>query len=347
MGMAMAYKSMYNMSSPPWVSSDSPDLADSISSETDLKMCRLSQKSLYYTTRLSSIIAPWPEPPSPISNKTFEFFRFLPASLRKKIWTFALPGPRVIEIHYANKQHGFRSQLPILLRVNREARSVVLTHYGTPTASPHNDLNSALGHHNLTYLNFERDTFCPMISFRSFITGEWKTFLRTLPNCERIQRFGLPKRCFFFPTPACIPLILLYSSLREVVVLADPCIDHHPQKDGKNEKRWCLDAGEVLPTLQEFDDRKGKEEVLDRYAVAYMDKVREAWRETHEWDLRFVYKRICWGERCWEAGSETRSEALQERQDGRERREQRARKAVRRVMGYPRRGVAKVMMLLM
>ena len=121
-----------------------------------------------------------------------------------------------------------------------------------------------------------------MISFRSFITGEWKTFLRTLPNCERIQRFGLPKRCFLFPTPAFIPILLQHSSLREVVVLADPCIDHHPHNDAKSEKGWSLDSGEVLPTLQDPDERKGKEEVLDRYAVAYVDKVREAWRETHE-----------------------------------------------------------------
>ena len=58
--------------------------------------------------------------------------------------------------------------------------------------------------------------------------------------------------------------------------------------------------------------------------------------------MSFVYRRVCWGVRCWEAGSE----ALEERQDGRVR-EQRARKAVRRMMGYPRRGVARVMMLLM
>jgi hypothetical protein len=232
-----------------------------------------------YNTSLKHI-TPWPEPPSPISNKSFEFFLFVPASVRRKIWTFALPGPPVIEIYNANKQREFRSPLPFLLHANRDARSVVLTHYETPAASPLNDLNSALGHHNLTYLNFERDTFCPVISLRSFITGEWRTFLGTLPNCERIQRFGLPKRCFLFPTPACIPLLLQYSSLREVVVLADPCIDHHPHKDARNEKGWCLDAGEVLPMLQEFNERKRNEEVPEGHAVAYMDKLREARRET-------------------------------------------------------------------
>ena len=71
-----------------------PRPRDSTSSETDLKTRHPSLISLYYTTRLPSIIAPWPEPLSPISNKTFEFFRFLPASVRRKIWAFALPGPK-------------------------------------------------------------------------------------------------------------------------------------------------------------------------------------------------------------------------------------------------------------
>lgn len=310
----------------------------------ELKIRRPSLTPFYHTQRLPSPTAPWPEPPSPTSKQAFEFFPFLPDSVRRKIWTFALPGPRVIEIQYTNKQHEFRSALPTLLRVNREARSVVLMHYELATASRVHDIESALRCKNLCYVSFEKDTFCPIISFRSYVTGEWKVFLRTLPNSDRIQRLGLPKRCFLFPTPACIPLLLQYSSLKEVAVLADLRIDHRLRKGVSGEVWWELDEGEVLPTVREWDEREeneAKEQVFKRYVIIYMDKVRDAWREKCDWKLRFVYKRVCWGGQCWEDGSEV---GIDENPDLRR---VRRRKAVRRIMGYPQSGVARVMMLVM
>lgn len=307
----------------------------SICFDFDVKMRRPSLINIYNSPRTPSATAPWPEPPCPKHMKTFEFFPFLPSSVRKRIWKLALPGPRVIEIQYANKQHEFRSPIPIILHVSREARAVALEEYETAAASPLNGLDSALGHHHLTYVNFRIDTFCPVITFRSFITGEWKAFLKTLPNCEKIQRFGLPKRCFQFPSGACIPLLLQYTSLREVVVIADPCIDHHPAVCRRNEEGWCLGPGELLPTMETFG-KNGKAEILENYSIEFMDKVRQAWRAEHDWDLTFVYKGVCWGGHCWEVKNDVEESGV---------RPKKARAAVRKMIGIPRRGVARVMML--
>jgi hypothetical protein len=301
----------------------------------DIKMRRPSLTK-YYKPRTPCVTAPWPEPPNPKHLKTFEFFPFLPYAVRKRIWLLALPGPRVIEIQYTNKQHEFRSPIPVLLHVSREARSIALTEYEITTASPLNNLDSALGHQYPTYVNFCLDTFCPIISFRSFITGEWKRFLRALPDCEKIQRLGLPRRCFQFPSAACIPLLLQYSSLKEVVIINDPYINDHPSIDGRDDQGWCLGPGEVLPTWAEFG-KSGKEEILEGYSVQFMDKVREAWKAEHDRDLSFVYKGICWGGECWEMKAE----------GGERRCERKRRTAVRKIMGIPRRGVAGVMRLCM
>lgn len=74
-----------------WVdSSDSFDLC--------LTMRQPLIPSFYHTLRIPTATAPWPEPPSPTHTDTFDFFPFLPVSVRQKIWALAAPGPRVIEI---------------------------------------------------------------------------------------------------------------------------------------------------------------------------------------------------------------------------------------------------------
>ena len=303
----------------------------------DLKMHRQPLADTYNSPRTPNVCAPWPEPPCPRHLNTFEFFPFLPRSVRQRIWILCLPGPRVIEIRYANKLHEFRSPIPVILHVSREARSIALETYETAAASPMNDdLDSALGHRYHTYVNFSIDTFCPVISFRSFITGEWKSFLRTLPNCTRIERFGLPKRCFQFPSGACIPLLLNYINLREVVVIADPCIDHHPTRGRQKEEGWRLGPGEVLPTMASFGQSENKE-ILEDYSVEFMDKFRHAWNNVHDWDLVFVYKGVCWGGQCWEGKKDAET---------RDTRSKKSSAVVRKIIGILWRGVARVMMLV-
>jgi hypothetical protein len=311
----------------------------SSSFDEDLKMRTLSLTNLsdlYHTPRVPTQTAPWPEPPSPTSTTTFEFFPLLPTAIRRKIWTLALPGPRIVEAQYSSKQHEFRSQIPVQLHVNREARSVALTQYETAAASPLNDLDTVFDHHYLTYVNFRLDTFCPVFTLRLFIRGEWKTFLKTLPNREKIEKLGLPKRYFQFPMSVFIPLLLHYSSLKEVVVLADPCVDHHPRSKGRGEQGWCLDEGELLPTLEEFGERR-KEEFLERYSIEFIDKIRESWRVKRGHELMFTYKKVCCGGQCWEMGNES--------VDQQDMKATRGRKAFRRMIEIPRRGVARIMML--
>lgn len=83
--------------------------------------------------------------------------------------------------------------------------------------------------------------------------------------------------------------------------------------------------------------QSSKEEILEGYSVEFMDKVRHAWNKVHDWDLIFVYKRVCWGGQCWEA-----------KRDAEERypRPMKSSSAVRRIIGIPRRGVARVMMFV-
>ena len=118
------------------------------------------------------------------------------------------------------------------------------------------------------------------------------------------------------------------------MVLADPCIDHHPAMDGGIGKGWFLGPGEMLPTMETFG-RGEKDEILENYSIEFMDKVRKAWRAEHEWDLEFVYKGVCWGGSCW----------VENREDARCR-ERKGRKVVRKMISMPRRRVAKVMTLV-
>lgn len=122
------------------------------------------------------------------------------------------------------------------------------------------------------------------------------------------------------------------------MVLEDPCIDHRPREDGRIEEGWSLSKGERLATLKTFGEG-GSEEVLERYVIVYVDKVRGAWREQYHRKLKFVYKRVCWGGHCWDPKNEVIEEKVVVKPKP-------MRVVVRKAMGIPRRGVAKVMMLV-
>lgn len=65
----------------------------------------------------------------PRRPRTFTMFSTLPPELRQKIWFFALPGPRHLEI--TDYFEGFPNSClaPSMLNVNREARQIFLKHY--------------------------------------------------------------------------------------------------------------------------------------------------------------------------------------------------------------------------
>jgi hypothetical protein len=192
----------------------------------------------------------------------------------------------------------FVAPIPALMHVNQRARSVALAEYEN---HPHStDWNPA-------YVNFGRDTFCPIITSRSFLTGEWKTFLRTVPSFGKIQRLALPKRCFEYPSSALIQALLQYTNLKEVVVLDNSCTAHRPQENIQKYVGWSLGPGVRLPRLENFGafitetfDAFEEKEPLEDYSIAFMDKIRQERLSRFRRDLEFVYKGICWGGECWE-----------------------------------------------
>lgn len=89
--------------------------------------------------------------------------------------------------------------------------------------------------------------------------------------------------------------------------------------------------------MEEFRKAGGKER-LERYVIEFMDRFRRAWSEEHAWDLRVVYKRVCWGGKCWESDGVV---------DVREGVKGKRNHVIKRILSMPRRGVAKVAMFFM
>jgi hypothetical protein len=188
----------------------------------------------------------------------------------------------------------------------------------------------------LPSVSFGTDTFCPNVAFRSFVTREWKSFLKTLARYEKLQSCGLPRRCFLIPSSTCLPLLLKCVSLQEVVVLGDPCVQHpRPESTGAYTAGWCFDKGEVLPTMETYGERAGGE-IFDRYVIEYIDMCRGAWSEKMGSDLRFVYKRVCWGGECWKNSDTV--------EDGIVGKPGKVKGVVKRAWAFPKRGAAKVLM---
>jgi hypothetical protein len=80
---------------------------------------------------------------------TFTLFPNLPIELQIKIWKYALPGPRIIQLHYLNGAFSFYgARHPPVLLTCRTSREVALTVY--KRAFPHNDKS--------IYIDFAYDT---------------------------------------------------------------------------------------------------------------------------------------------------------------------------------------------
>ncbi len=73
------------------------------------------------------------ETPKTCKPTKFIFFPLLATEIRLKIWAYALPGPRVVDIHYDVRTNLFAElSKPVeshLVHVNEEAREVVFKHY--------------------------------------------------------------------------------------------------------------------------------------------------------------------------------------------------------------------------
>lgn len=66
----------------------------------------------------------------------FTLFPKLPKELQMKIWKCALPGPRIIQLHYLNSAFFFRgARPPLVLHTCRTSREVALTVFERAFAS--------------------------------------------------------------------------------------------------------------------------------------------------------------------------------------------------------------------
>jgi len=134
---------------------------------------------------------PHPLPPVSEPRSQFTIFPTLPAELRLKIWEFALPGPRVVEIKapdciflegdpIASLDFTSACAVPTPLHVNSEAREVALQHYqlsfATGTFPPR------------IYFCFERDTlYFPEWVFDDGSVPDIMPFVTAISSSERAR----------------------------------------------------------------------------------------------------------------------------------------------------------------
>ena len=71
--------------------------------------------------------------PKALNPSKFTCFNLLAPEIRIKIWAYALPGPRIVDVHYDHDANRFvELSEPVsthLIHVNREAREEVLKYY--------------------------------------------------------------------------------------------------------------------------------------------------------------------------------------------------------------------------
>ncbi|MCJ1248771.1 hypothetical protein MMC30_005990 [Trapelia coarctata] len=168
----------------PWEGTQSPQQKPDILS---LIIPNLSRRP---TTTPPNETHPSPAVSGPRSE--FTLFPALPAELRLKIWEFALPGPRVVEIKapppsFADRPpdsalDDFTSScaIPTLLHVNSEARGIALKHYelsfATGTFPPR------------IYFSFERDTlYFPEYVFDDGGVADITPFIMAISSSERAR----------------------------------------------------------------------------------------------------------------------------------------------------------------
>lgn len=87
-----------------------------------------------------------------MSATTFPAFLNLPSELRLKIWTYLLPGPRILPIRFSRTTQSYitPSAPPALLSVSSETRSLFLSHYTLLQLNPNYD--------STIYIDFALDT---------------------------------------------------------------------------------------------------------------------------------------------------------------------------------------------
>ncbi|KAH7355179.1 hypothetical protein BKA65DRAFT_235222 [Rhexocercosporidium sp. MPI-PUGE-AT-0058] len=145
-------------------------------------MSVLARSSLKYLhQREGNTSQPQTQPPTPKQQQTFTFFTKLPVEIRFKIWKLLAPEPRTIDVGTTQHNNRFPGgerggnllcrlhttairQVPRILHVNHEARSLTLESYSLEfgirlSKSP---VESYLPFAGRIYVNWERDIICPI-----------------------------------------------------------------------------------------------------------------------------------------------------------------------------------------
>lgn len=152
----------------------------------------------------------------------FEFFPFLPTELRYKIWSYAQPGPRRVDVRFFQdgriNTHKLVVDMPVLLSVCRESRAETLKKYTVAFRNP-----KAI---NGCYFDFEHDTlyvpqFCALNQLYHFVAG-----CTNPEDLAKVQRFAFDRPVFdyyvkFIGEPKAHEFIFSFSNLKEFIIVED------------------------------------------------------------------------------------------------------------------------------
>lgn len=161
----------------------------------------------------------------PAAATTFTCFRKLPPELREKVWSLALPGPRVVQMRikltvakYSKHQRGFHLKsttlIPNMLHTCSESRTIALQHYELGMAS-----HLSRGH---TYIDFARD----IIYFGDINENQGFTMaslLRDIPekDVSKIRKLAVSQNVWN-SKPFCNAHVLLdFSNLEELTLVME------------------------------------------------------------------------------------------------------------------------------
>ena len=187
-----------------------------------------------------------------VLTNTFHPFSRLPTELRDMIWELAVPGPRLVEVHFnANLKeqcsgeddavtrrkplkHRFLAKLPVLLHVCRDSRAIGLKYYELALGCK--------GYSKPVFFNFKEDILYPLIPVGG--TFSESGFLIYLPRGEEIQRYALDYRHGPLRNISRFKSVFRILKVKELVVFGEPLTRHSiPFGESKSIKSTALHRG--------------------------------------------------------------------------------------------------------
>ncbi|KAH6682025.1 hypothetical protein B0J14DRAFT_695492 [Halenospora varia] len=161
----------------------------------------------------------------PVAAMTFASFGKLPPELREKVWGFALPGPRVVQMRiklvvakYSKHQRGFHlkstTPVPSMLHTCSESRAIALQHY-----------ELGMGSHlsrGRTYIDFTKDTiyFGDVNESQGFTMA---SLLRDTPekDLSKIRKLAVSQNVWNSKPFCNVHVLLDFRNLEELILVME------------------------------------------------------------------------------------------------------------------------------